>query len=415
MKGNSAQLPVDFLVGFTIFILSLIMVANFVPSLLVGLQRTTGIDFDAVAYRTGVVLVEDPGEPPGIPVGGIMTPGTDWRPWELMTDKGQVSRLGLALARDTPNILSINKINRFFGITNFSYSGEGPLNDNDYRTMLLFSPNYQYGYNVTLQNISPMKAGAPLLNLSIGQPYPAGYGYIRRYVVIKQNSDGAAINLTQRPEFNAGSNGQPDAINVTQTFWIHLDGSVLYNKSIPTPFILDLEREPLIINISGLHSVLNNSDPGYNAPVNPMAFKSNTSGLGMPLPDEWNGPAPTNATLTSITFTDSEHPGFEWSSRMSCGVDMCANLEIDGNSYPIPYPGGPYPGGVRVNDTISLSVDHIDADLLNSGDDFYITFTFDDSPDPPHTLIHGEYLYDYNQANVTQPVLSTGMLEVGIW
>jgi len=77
MTKNSGQLPVDFLVGFTIFILSLIMVANFVPSLLVGLQRTSGIDYDAVAYRTGVVLVEDPGEPPGLfPVGSPPPPQT---------------------------------------------------------------------------------------------------------------------------------------------------------------------------------------------------------------------------------------------------------------------------------------------------------------------------------------------------
>ena len=56
MREDSAQLPVDFLVGFTIFILCLIAAANFVPSLLVGLQRTSHIDYDAVAYRTGVVL-----------------------------------------------------------------------------------------------------------------------------------------------------------------------------------------------------------------------------------------------------------------------------------------------------------------------------------------------------------------------
>ncbi|MDD1661674.1 MAG: hypothetical protein LUQ49_04335, partial [Methanomicrobiales archaeon] len=162
MRKDSAQLPVDFLVGFTIFILSLIMVANFVPSLLVGLQRTSGIDYDAVAYRTGVVLAEDPGETnlpqvPEFPIGGDPTPydvNYVWQPWELRTDKEQVSRFGLALARDTPSVLSINKINRFFGKTSFSF-GPG-LDDNfdsptnDYRSKLLFS-SYQYGYNITLQ------------------------------------------------------------------------------------------------------------------------------------------------------------------------------------------------------------------------------------------------------------------------
>ena len=105
----------DFLVGFTIFILSLIMVANFVPSLLVGLQRTSGIDYDAVAYRTGVVLVEDPGWPAGDRTIGTIYP-TDKQPWEQQP-LGSIERLGLALTADTPNILSINKINRFFCTT----------------------------------------------------------------------------------------------------------------------------------------------------------------------------------------------------------------------------------------------------------------------------------------------------------
>ncbi|MGA2934764.1 MAG: hypothetical protein ABSD81_06385 [Methanomicrobiales archaeon] len=408
----------DFLVGFTIFILSLIMVANFVPSLLVGLQRTSGIDYDAVAYRTGVVLVEDPGETnpaQQFPIGGEISSYTmDWRPWELRVDKDQVSRFGLALARDTPNILSINKINKFFGCTTFSYSeslGEG-LGDSDYREKLLFS-SYQYGYNITLQNISPMKPGEPLLHLSIGEPYPAGYGYIRRYVVIKQNSNGAAINLNQRPEFNATSDGQP-----VQKFWIHLDGSVLYNKSIDTPFILDLQREPLIINISGLHFLLNNSDsPGNN--TSPIACKSNltayNSGQGVP-PGfrEWNGSAPTNATLTRVDFGPTDNPQLWTTFIHSCDAvelndAMCVKtLSIDGNNYQFPLTGG-----VNVADMINLSANHIDAEYFNQGSDLVITFTFQNNP--PQTLVNGEYLYDYNRTNVTQPFLSTGMLEVGIW
>ncbi|HVP25217.1 MAG TPA: hypothetical protein VMS81_04475, partial [Methanomicrobiales archaeon] len=148
MKRESGQLPVDFLVGFTIFILSLIMVANFVPSLLVGLQRTTGIDYDAVAYRTGVVLVEDPGEPAGIPIGRDpmeFSTTADWRPWEFRDSKDQIARFGLALTRDTPNILSINKINRFFCTTLFDDRFGSATND--YRSKMLFS-SYQYGYNV---------------------------------------------------------------------------------------------------------------------------------------------------------------------------------------------------------------------------------------------------------------------------
>ena len=62
MTDENANLSIDFLVGFTIFILAFIWVVSIIPGLLIGLQSNT-IDYDAVAYRTGVILVEDPGYP----------------------------------------------------------------------------------------------------------------------------------------------------------------------------------------------------------------------------------------------------------------------------------------------------------------------------------------------------------------
>lgn len=406
MKGNSAQLPVDFLVGFTIFILSLIMVANYVPSLLVGLQRTTGIDYDAVAYRTGVVLVEDPGEPPGIPIGsnpGEYSITSDWRPWEFRDSKDQISRFGLALERDTPNILSINKINRFFCTTFFS--------DNDYRSKLLFS-SYQYGYNITLKNISPMKPGEPLLNLSIGQPYPAGYGYIRRYVVIKQNPN-ATISMADpntNTSFNAEYEGQICAIPspCQEQFTIRLIGSVLYNSSIGTPYKLDLQREPLIINITGLRYLLNNSDLTYNP--NPWPNKlANSSAQWSTNTHGFSTKAPLWANLTGVDFGDSVD--YQRWTNMFTNPTFGVQIVNESGFQAFPLPAN----GIEVFDSISLSMNYVDADFFGAAKDLYITFTFNDNPDLPHTLIHGVYLYDYNPAHVTQPVLSTGMLEVGIW
>ena len=62
MTEDSGNLSIDFLVGFTIFLIAFIWVVSMIPGLLIGLQAYT-IDYDAVAYRTGVILVEDPGEP----------------------------------------------------------------------------------------------------------------------------------------------------------------------------------------------------------------------------------------------------------------------------------------------------------------------------------------------------------------
>ena len=63
MTKDSGALSIDFIVGFTIFLIAFIWVVSLVPGLLINLQGFT-IDYDAVAYRSGVILAEDPGEPP---------------------------------------------------------------------------------------------------------------------------------------------------------------------------------------------------------------------------------------------------------------------------------------------------------------------------------------------------------------
>uniref|UniRef100_UPI003FA5D67B DUF7287 family protein n=1 Tax=Methanoculleus sp. TaxID=90427 RepID=UPI003FA5D67B len=96
------MLSLDFLVGFTIFMLALIMVVSMVPGLLAGLE-SSGIDYDAVAYRTGVILVEDPGWPV-------------YPPWEMNGPghKDEIERIGLAVSKETPNILLSTKVEKFF-------------------------------------------------------------------------------------------------------------------------------------------------------------------------------------------------------------------------------------------------------------------------------------------------------------
>ena len=62
MIDDTANLSIDFLAGFTIFMIAFIYVATLIPGLLLGLQGST-IDYSGVAYRTGVILVGDPGAP----------------------------------------------------------------------------------------------------------------------------------------------------------------------------------------------------------------------------------------------------------------------------------------------------------------------------------------------------------------
>jgi hypothetical protein len=406
MREDTAQLPVDFLVGFTIFILCLIAVANFVPSLLVGLQRTSGIDYNAVAYRTGVVLVEDPGEPKGNRILGTIY-GTDFQPWELQTGD-YIIRLGLALTADTPNILSLNKINKFFDTGVFNDDPTSPLND--YRQKLLFS-TYMYGYNVTLQNISPMKPGEPAsLKKMIGQPYPAGgYGYIRRYVLIKQNSDAVInVNSSKYPDpitnpwnnlsFDAYIPGEvkqgcpADVPVVLPCLRVRLPGEILYNKTIAPQYQIDLQRESFTINVTNLTNVLNNS-------------VKNPSPLALDMVD--------NATLEYIRFFDEMGAERTAYSRLELRIDNELGTMILN-------PQGEVKR--KVNDTLQLFVSPLwpttgDPSCPSCGiigfdeyQDMDIVFSF---ANDNRTLVKGTFLYDYR--NVTEPPLATGMLEVGIW
>jgi hypothetical protein len=404
MRGDSAQLPVDFLIGFTIFILCLIAVANFVPSLLVGLQRTSGIDYDAVAYRTGVVLAEDPGWPAGNPVMGEVYPN-DSPSWEQGANTS-VIRLGLSVNADSPNVFSINKINRFFNSTFFP--------DNDYRTKLLFS-SYQYGYNITLQSI-PLNPADPLLSMSIGQPHPPGYGYIRRYVLIKQNTN-ATINLNTSLKkdvipFKLAYTALDEA-EVKQLFRIRFDGRLLYNRSIATPYKIDLINEPVSIRITNFSFVLNRSD------LNPSPVAHNWS--------NWTASGcdtglPVSANLTGIIW-DNDCKG-AWAvpfyaNRMVVTVDDNADPNGLGRQELV---GATLLTRVPVYDTIQIDIDPLwppGTPLFDSTHCLEMGLVFDNMAQCdntlrlPHTLISGSFVYDY--FNVTRPDLTPGMLEVSIW
>jgi len=167
--GEDGQLSIDFLIGFTLFIIGFIFVVTLMSGLLVGLQSKT-IDYDAVAYRTSVILVEDPGEPSN---------------WFIYKDyeKDNIIRLGLALSREYPGVLSEVKVERFFDSAFFSYPG-------DYRDRLIFSGKgfFPYEFQITLRN----SQGNYL--------YPPKHGYIKRAVFIKKNPDVVEFNCWGNPQ-----------------------------------------------------------------------------------------------------------------------------------------------------------------------------------------------------------------------
>ncbi|MHB8164980.1 MAG: hypothetical protein ACYDDV_11705, partial [Methanoregula sp.] len=229
MTDDSGIMSIDFLTGFTIFMIAFIWVATMVPGLFIGLKSST-IDYDAIAYRTSVILVEDPGNPAGPPI--------DSNAWEFLADSNKVDikRFGLAISKDTPNILDQNKVNRFFCSTVYSYP-------DDYRPRVIFGDN-PYRFNISLTAVGE---GAQSVGDVVPDNYP--YGYIRRDVKIKSFSN-ATVDSRMIREF-----GFNNSENVSyHQFSLQIDGMKLLKGDITDPaYQIDPRKDQIIINITGLN------------------------------------------------------------------------------------------------------------------------------------------------------------------
>ena len=341
------MLSLDFLVGFTIFMLALIMVVSMVPGLLAGLQ-SSGIDYDAVAYRTGVILVEDPGWPV-------------YPPWEMNDEnhKDEIERIGLAVSKETPNILLSTKVEKFFE--------PGFFSPGDYRSKAIFG-DIPYSYNFSLSS------GGALIGQT-GDPLPPGYGYIRRVVKIKEPAVaeiGYNASYTDEDE-------RPD-----RTFIVRLNFSQLLDLERGPAYRIDPRTEPVTININ---------TTGYLIDSNTDATLQNVTFWKM-------DPTRPNPRFTRIPFSyGEENPGLY-------------TLLLDGTPNDLVPPDQP------VSKSITLVLQPAATSLftLDQNSILDIRFVFEetggDEPEP-HTKINGTYLYDYG--NVDLPALATGVLEAAIW
>ena len=232
-QDDSGQLSLDFLIGFTIFLIGFIIVVTMASGLLVSLMSKT-IDYDAVAYRSGVILVEDPGWARD-PVSNL-----DTSQWELINParKDLVYRTGLAISKNYPGILTEAKINEFF-----------ILSENDIHKKVLFDtpvsrggPSlFPYRYNISLRSIE-----ADILQKETGDDVPAkkDTGYMKRMVKIKQPS---YANIT--PANVSEGNETP-----TGEYIVYLNMTDLY-KYDPLHRI-DPLNENISIRLRGINSIL---------------------------------------------------------------------------------------------------------------------------------------------------------------
>lgn len=346
------MLSIDFLAGFTIFLLALIVAAGMIPGMLAGLQSAT-IDYDGVAYRTSVILAEDPGwyedaSDGSNPMGYA---------WESRRDEA-VKRLGLAVSKDTPDVLSMAKISRFFDQT------EDP---GYYRDRLFFS-DIPYSFNITL-NLTD-DSSAPY---TLGEPLPeSDYGYIRRVVMVKENSS-ATLDFTKEKVRNAYA-APAIAPSSKSSFNVSLNVTELLN--LPPAYGIDPFGERINITLENLNET----------------FYSGAK----------------NASLTDIKL----HWGpAETSTGISVFNDPDLHLYVDGNQEDT------LPTEIEHNLTLILNPGFFTGKAPNDKNTLTIRdleFIFANSPGT-NTTLKNTFTYTPTDTNVTVPDLKQAVLEVAVW
>ena len=344
-------LSLDFVIGFSIFMIGLIFVAIMISGLLVHLQGRT-IDYDAVAYRTSVVLVEDPGEP------------GNWQLYNLTfpAERASVRRLGLAVEKNYPGILLLDKVEKFFTSSQNCLVEGTFCSPEDYRKKLIFG-DYPYQFNISLRNLD---STAP--PLYVGDPVPsnARYGFIKRIVKIQIPDSVHLFNVTADNE---------SVINTTK---FRFDLAEL--NAVPPPYRIDPLNQEVHIFIQNFSQNSTGADP----------VLKDVELCIVPIPMAGGG------CIGSDAYSDSP--------RM--------NITIDGTT--------PYNPGDMIADTVGENVSVIlEKGYFNRiGYDRFgvieLILTFDQN-------VTNQSVYNYNYTTLANlqspslPVLEAAVLEVRIW
>jgi hypothetical protein len=351
---ENGVLSVDFLIGFSIFLLALIMILTMIPGIFAGLDSAQ-IDYDAVAYRTSVILCEDPGWP------------ADEELWEFMdTDhKDEIDRLGLAISSTSPNILSKEKTKAFF-----NENENLVLDDDDYHSKVLFG-EIPYYYNISL------KIGDDPVNTTGNIASDSSYGYMRRLVKLKE----PGYAMINSGEFNK-TNTTITALNpyVYTGFSVTFDYAELQNKSVDDAYRFMLQNEPASITIYNFNSSLNRSDIS-NVTLTKIRFKKDGTDVPMVYSAYHND--------TYRFFID----GIQ--NTMQGPFEISDANELKFEIYP----------PLMFSDEIGTSLSVV----------FNMTYEYVPDESMKHYYISGDIPYGYNKDYMTEPYLREGVLEVMIW
>jgi hypothetical protein len=369
MRDQSANMSIDFLVGCTIFILAFIWVASMIPGMLIDLQSNT-VDFDAVAYRTGVILIEDPGYPAS-------------PPWELFPGgmKENVTRFGLSITKERPNILSEEKVNRFTCTTSY-HPTLGFEYPDEYHTKAIFG-EYPYHFNISLRDV-PMGE-----TRVIGEIRPDGYGYIRRLAKIKGMSNASLdCDLTDPygtkyiDTFRYRYTGVGDSTTVHRFSFLFNNSYLLQTIKDPA-YQIDPSREEVRVSIYNINKSMNAID-SHLIQVNLQNISVFTlEGGKMNYKRTFSEPIIDGTYYRDLNSSFNIIPPVEKSNNITLIFPPGFSSEIlKGADYPI-----------YVNLTFNLTAP---SSFLNNTR----SKPFD---------------YNYNPKNVTQPQLRDAIIEVAVW
>lgn len=359
MNGDSGNMSIDFLVGCTIFIVAFIWVASMIPGMLIGL-KSNAVDFDAVAYRTGVILVEDPGWPAS-------------PPWETFpgTQKYNVTRFGFSMTKERPNILSEAKVSRFSCSTSinpmigFTYPDE-------YHSRVIFG-DYPYSFNISVRDVPRNDTK------TIGAILPEGYGYIRRLAKIKGVSN-ATIGFSRVDPFRYRYTGDGDRVTV-HTFSILINNSYLTKEIRDPAYQIDPSREEVTINITEIRSSMNAIDPQL-----------------------------ITITIQNISVYTLEGGKMNYKRTFPEPIVDDIYYRDLNSSYTIVPP---------VQDSITLKINPaFTYEILKGGTyPVYVNLTFNLTA--PSSFLNNSFSrpfdYNYHPDNVTQPRLRDAIVEVAVW
>lgn len=361
--NDTGQLSLDFLVGISIFVTTIILAATMISGLLIGLQ-TKHIDYDAVAYRTGVILAEDPGEP-NTQFNYLTITEADQ--WEFIGfyQKDKIKRLGLTLYKSTPRVFSEQKIVSFFNRSNFPDLSE-------YRERII-AGDYPYNFNITLKI---PKTGE---TFSLGDPYNPNstYGYIRRIVLVKSQTMSSV-------DMNNYNSSTPDSEN----FYVDITYTRLLNQSRGPQYWIEPPKEDITINLWNFSSIRNQKSM---ADVSLKNIKITFDGKLL--------------SGTDVTGVDLPYRNFV--------------AKIDGTDYTFVWPGGAAGSPLSVFQSINITFPagyfippsaYADVTLIR------MTIRYEFEPNTVNlSSSNNHYEYIPGSMGFTPPTLTPAVLEVRVW